>query len=389
MTTAAIKMQKKNAFVCSVVTTYWVVSISMVYLNKMLMSSEDLSIPAPLFVTCFQCIITVFVCYLAGKNSGSKYTSIKRNSPKALPEPSFFSQFPKAEYNIPTALKILPLSIVFVAMITFNNLCLRWVEVSFYNVARSLTIAFNVIFSRVMLGIPTSKTTCACLAVVIFGFAMGTKGEVNFSVKGTIAGLLSSLFVCLNSIYTKKFLPVVDDNHFRLTCYNNINACFLFLPFVWIFERHVLLEQLFQKTWAFWVAMVVAGVFGFAIGIVTVLQIKVTSPLSHNISGTAKAAFQSMLAFRIWKNESTLMGISGVFVVLGGSLVYTWVKMKEHKHETKLKREGRQKAKIQRSNSMSSYTSDHSDENSLSSQRSLRNRIQIQLVTTDSKNVDL
>jgi len=81
----------------------------------------------------------------------------------------------------------------------------------------------------------------------------------------------------------------------------------------------------------FWAAMMVAGVFGFSIGIVTVMQIKATSPLTHNISGTAKAAFQSMMAFAIWKNPATMMGISGMFVVLGGSLLYTIVKMREGK----------------------------------------------------------
>ncbi len=79
----------------------------------------------------------------------------------------------------------------------------------------------------------------------------------------------------------------------------------------------------------FWAAMTVAGVFGFSIGIVTVLQIKVTSPLSHNISGTAKAAVQSMLAFYLWGNPATVMGVLGIFVVLGGSLLYTLVKMNE------------------------------------------------------------
>ena len=34
----------------------------------------------------------------------------------------------------------------------------------------------------------------------------------------------------------------------------------------------------------------------FGIGYVTGLQIKVTSPLTHNISGTAKAAAQTVLA---------------------------------------------------------------------------------------------
>lgn len=39
----------------------------------------------------------------------------------------------------------LPLSIVFVCMITFNNLCLKNVGVAFYNVGRSLTTVFNVV----------------------------------------------------------------------------------------------------------------------------------------------------------------------------------------------------------------------------------------------------
>ena len=38
--------------------------------------------------------------------------------------------------------------------------------------------------------------------------------------------------------------------------------------------------------------MTLTGVMGFAIGLVTVMQVKATSPLTHNISGTAKAAVQ-------------------------------------------------------------------------------------------------
>eukprot|EP00542_Grammatophora_oceanica_P013557 CAMPEP_0194047654 /NCGR_PEP_ID=MMETSP0009_2-20130614/25096_1 /TAXON_ID=210454 /ORGANISM="Grammatophora oceanica, Strain CCMP 410" /LENGTH=199 /DNA_ID=CAMNT_0038693325 /DNA_START=576 /DNA_END=1175 /DNA_ORIENTATION=+ len=172
-----------------------------------------------------------------------------------------------------------------------------------------------------------------CLLVVIFGFFLGTQGELDFSVKGTVAGVCSSLFVSLNSIFTKKVLPAVDDNHWRLTFYNNINACMLFLPLVAYFEGDIIFGAINAQlaTAAFWSAMLVAGFFGFSIGIVTVLQIKATSPLSHNISGTAKAAVQSMMAFYIWGNQATVMGVLGIFIVLGGSLLYTFVKMNENK----------------------------------------------------------
>jgi GDP-fucose transporter C1 len=216
-------------------------------------------------------------------------------------------------------------------MITFNNLCLQLVEVSFYNVARSLTIVFNVMLSRVFLGIESSTKTILCLGIVIVGFVMGSHGELNFSVVGTIAGVLSSLFVSLNSIFTKYVLPAVDDNHWKLTYYNNVNASFLFLPLIYVFEKDTILAATEQLTsTAFWSAMCVAGFFGFSIGIVTVLQIKATTPLSHNISGTAKAAVQSLMAFYLWGNQPTVMGVLGIFTVLGGSLLYTWVKMNEN-----------------------------------------------------------
>ncbi len=316
-------MAGDTTYIASVVATYWFVSISMVYLNKILMSSEGVSISAPLFITWYQCVITALICWAAGKVS----ETIQRRG-ELLPlnendvdshkshsaSKSFFSQFPKAEYTVDIGRKVMPLSLIFVGMITFNNLCLKWVEVSFYNVARSLTIVFNVVLSRIILGSPNSLKTLLCLAIVIVGFFMGAKGELRFSMIGTMFGVLSSVFVSLNSIMTKKVLPVVDNDHWKLTFYSNVNATILFMPLIAYYETSTLVsamgQQLISPT--FWAAMTVAGVFGFSIGIVTVLQIKATSPLSHNISGTAKAAVQSMLAFYIWKNPATFMGVMGM-----------------------------------------------------------------------------
>lgn len=332
-----------TTYIVSIIAMYWFVSISMVYLNKILMSSESVSMDAPLFVTWFQCVVTCLICMFAG-NMGERYRSNDNDSSSSLLLPlssnnsnnnssSFWAQFPKASYNAVVGMKVFPLSIVFVGMITFNNLTLKWVEVSFYNVARSLTIVFNVFFSYVLLNTGTSARTSMCLLVVITGFFVGSAGEANFSLNGTIAGVLSSLFVSLNSIYTKKVLPAVDDNHWRLTFYNNCNAVVLFTPLIIFFELPALAAAVDNQlvNGVFWSAMFVAGFFGFSIGIVTVLQIKATSPLSHNISGTAKAAVQSAMAFYIWQNQPTVKGVLGIIFVLGGSLLYTLVKMKENK----------------------------------------------------------
>jgi len=312
-----------NRYIATVVCMYWVVSISMVYLNKFLLSNPDASIPAPLFVTWYQCVVTCFICDALGRIGA--YTRSSPPSTKA----AWLSHFDK--YHIPSyqakiGIKVLPLSLIFVGMITFNNLCLQYVEVSFYNVARSLTIVFSVIFTYFILHDATHIKTIAVLGIVILGFILGIDGEVNFSLLGTASGVLSSVFVSANSIYTKKITKDIDLDNSQLLYYNNLNASMLFLPLIVLFEYSLIIEHSGKLlSGFFWFSMTITGFMGFAIGLVTVMQVNATSPLTHNISGTAKAAAQSLLAFYIWGNAWTFKGILGIFLVLGGSGLYTYL----------------------------------------------------------------
>jgi GDP-fucose transporter C1 len=75
----------------------------------------------------------------------------ERNRTRGLD--SMFNEYPVIVLNPTASTKVLPLSLIFVGMIAFNNICLQYVAVSFYNVARSLSIVFNVIFTYLILGI--------------------------------------------------------------------------------------------------------------------------------------------------------------------------------------------------------------------------------------------
>ena len=119
----------------------------------------------------------------------------------------------------------MPLSLVFVGMVVFNNLCLKYVEVSFYQVARSLTILCNIVLTYVVLGKTTSLLALVGCGVVIVGFLLGTVGEVheiNTSWKGVFFGVMSSVFVALYAIYVKKVLPAVNDNTWLVRFSKNI-----------------------------------------------------------------------------------------------------------------------------------------------------------------------
>eukprot|EP01104_Vermistella_antarctica_P004271 TRINITY_DN14757_c0_g1_i1.p1 TRINITY_DN14757_c0_g1~~TRINITY_DN14757_c0_g1_i1.p1 ORF type:complete len:342 (-),score=99.69 TRINITY_DN14757_c0_g1_i1:153-1178(-) len=308
---------KRSLQIAGVVAAYWVISLTMVFLNKFLMSSPEIKLNAPVFITWYQCIVAVVCCWALGEFG-------KANQK--------FSMFPPFEMKMDIATRVLPLSFVFVMMILFNNLCLKYVEVSFYQVARSLTLVFNVVFTYVILHVTTSPKALLCCFTVLAGFFFGVSEEVNLSLVGVGFGLASSVFVALNSIYVKKVFPVVDGDQWKLTLYNNINGSFLFLPFILINgELTEIMEFDGLTSPYFWGMMTLGGLCGFAIAIATVSQIKATSPLTHTISSTAKACAQTILAIFVYQNPVTNGGIISVLIVLGGSLAYTMVRRGEMK----------------------------------------------------------
>ena len=316
---SAASLAAMRVKIITVVCAYFFVSISLVFLNKVMLT-EGTSIPAPLAVTWFQCVVTSLILWALGVVG------------KGAAPGSFFEQFPEARYDPAVATKstVAALGLVFVGMITFNNLALKYVEVSFYNVARSLTIVFNVVLTFGLLGERTSLPVLGTLAVVVAGFFLGSAGEVRFSWTGCLFGIASSLFVALNGIYNKKALAEkeLSNNIWRLSLYNNVSASLLFLPLIFLSGEHVVIlanwHMLSQPQ--FWAFQLAGGFFGFLIGIVTTLQIKVTGPLTHNISGTAKAGVQTLLALLIWKNPTTAMNLAGTGLVLVGSMAYTHVR---------------------------------------------------------------
>lgn len=71
----------------------------------------------------------------------------------------------------------LPVAVLFTAMVSTNNLCLKYVPVSFYYIGRSLTTVFNVILSYLLLAQTSSMSCIVCCAIIVGGFFLGVDQE--------------------------------------------------------------------------------------------------------------------------------------------------------------------------------------------------------------------
>lgn len=296
-----------------VVAFYWVISITTVFVNKILLSSDIVRLDAPFFITWFQCFISALYYFFYGllNRENVKYSA----------------------FSFKIVKTVLPLSIIFSSMIVFNNLCLKLVDVSFYYIGRSLTTVFNVMLTYFVLHEKTSLRTCYCCIIIIFGFWLGVDQEQfigTFSLVGTFYGILASLSVAYYSIKVKEVLPHIDSTIWLLSYYNNIYSCILFLPLILISgEIEVLLMYEQLNSIYIWLLLIVSGLCGLTIGYATTLQIKVTSPLTHNISGTAKACAQTVIASYYYNEIKPGLWWLSNWIVLVGSAAYTRIKQKE------------------------------------------------------------
>mmetsp|Transcript_17090 Transcript_17090/g.43618 ORF Transcript_17090/g.43618 Transcript_17090/m.43618 type:complete len:326 (-) Transcript_17090:105-1082(-) len=305
--------ERTTAQIAGVVTFYMVTSLSLVFLNKIMMSG---AFPFPIFLTWVQLIVAVGLLVIIS----------------ALSQSGLVSCMPliRLEFKTEVARKVLPLTLVFVAMIAFNNLCLNYVEVSFYQVARSLSIMFSILFTYLLLGASTSMDAIKACVIVAIGFVLGAVGEINFSLIGTVFGVTASIFVALNGIYIKRAMPAVNGDDWLLMLYNNVMAIVLFIPVLVLNgEAAAVLDNLNGFRGYDWVMMVVTGVFGFLINIAIILQVQYTSPLTNSISGTLKATLQTIISILVFRNEISLMNGFGIFLVILGSGYYSRVRYME------------------------------------------------------------
>ena len=105
--------------IASVVAAYWTTSISMVFANKYLVGERNTN-DISLFVSWFQCLMTVGLVATFKALRGWRTEN--------------WLTLPQLQ-TIMFARPVLAMSGFFVGMLSFNNMCLKMVGVSFYQVS--------------------------------------------------------------------------------------------------------------------------------------------------------------------------------------------------------------------------------------------------------------
>ncbi|KAJ6628009.1 hypothetical protein B0H10DRAFT_1993250 [Mycena sp. CBHHK59/15] len=217
--------------------------------------------------------------------------------------------------------------------LSFSNYTLKYVDVSFYQVARGLVLPFTVATSFALLHArPSLRILLACGAVTA-GFVAGVLLDgTPLSPAGVAFGAASSAVTALAAVVIKQALPVVGGSTVLLAWYTNLLSALALAPLVVLAGEGPAVRALVvgaTPLGTFVWGSLIAGGLGFLMSIAGPLSIKVTSPISHMVSSAVRGVASSLLG--MWLFHDVLSGgrIASIGIILVGSMYYTFVKYQE------------------------------------------------------------
>ncbi|KAJ7170265.1 hypothetical protein C8R43DRAFT_981737 [Mycena crocata] len=304
-----------KTLVTAVVVFYIVAALAMIMANKWVLNATS----APLFFLLIQLIIAVVLFGI---------TDVLRLFPNRL------------TLDLQICKSLAFIVILNVAGLSFSNWTLKYVDASFYQVARGLLLPFTVAVSLVMLQTrPSVRILIAC-AIVTSGFFVGILLDgTALSLVGIAFGVTSSAITALASVVSKKSLAVVDGSTLLLSWYINLLSAIVLAPLVLLAGEGPSVLALVtgnpypdgspsQLPTFLWGSLL-TGAMGFLMSIAGLLSIKVTSPISHMVSAAVRGVASSFLGLWLFKDVISSGRAVSIAVVLGGSIYYTWVKSQE------------------------------------------------------------
>ncbi|KAI9247233.1 hypothetical protein BY458DRAFT_446424 [Sporodiniella umbellata] len=295
---------------------YLVTTISVTFFNKLLFTTSEYKFTYPFFTTLFQlCVSFIFMTLWSAFN----------------PIKSAFWRIPRFRFDSSVAIRVAPLSVVYLCIVIFNPLFLQHVEVTTYHFSHSLSIAFSLIFSFYMLQMEPAPSVNSACVIIMLGICIGSMGSLNFSLAGAFYAVAWPAVVAIYGIYLKKTLSALKNDVWALVQYNTVLSIATLTALVILSGE---LKLVFTDVWfldelGFWLQMIITSMTGFAVNFIMILLLLYTTPLTLTVCSINKTILQAFMASIIFGNRLSLLNVSGLLVSLGGSLYYVYVKYSE------------------------------------------------------------
>jgi len=233
----------------------------------------------------------------------------------------------------------------FTGMLATGNLCLMFVQVSFYQAAKSQHILFSLLLSALVYGSSSGIDIMGSCAGVTVGFVINAMAEIDILrsldndmaslMQGVSAGLISSFFVALYPLLLKRSMVSLDN--WQISIHVNLMSLLWFTPLIYYEITQGMLDNKYLYSKEFWAFNFATATVGFVLNIASMLQVRVTSPLTHMVVGAFKGAVTTCLGVVLYGNKMNITSTIGVAILISSSFAYSYLKYQHTQGEQKLR----------------------------------------------------
>ncbi|KAJ6625058.1 hypothetical protein B0H10DRAFT_2316375 [Mycena sp. CBHHK59/15] len=298
-----------KGLVTGVVSFYLVAALAMVMANKWVLNSTS----APLFFLLTQLCIAVILFVIT-------------DTLRFLPE--------RLTFDIQVCKGLIPMVGLNVLGLSFSNYTLKYVDASFYQVARGLVLPFTVCISGLVLHTRPSLRILISCSIVTMGFFCGVFLDgTPLSLVGVGFGVASSSITATHSVVIKQSLNVVNGSTILLSWYTNLLSIFVLAPLVILGEGGHVMKLLFGVDELVTAPGAMSPLRTFVLGSMLTPRESALHqgylPITHMVSSAVRGVAASLLGVWLFHDVVTGGRASSITIILVGSFYYTWVKHQE------------------------------------------------------------
>eukprot|EP01054_Gregarina_sp_Poly1_P007126 Gregarina_sp_Poly_1__7125@NODE_38_length_18185_cov_164_455735_g33_i0_p5_GENE_NODE_38_length_18185_cov_164_455735_g33_i0NODE_38_length_18185_cov_164_455735_g33_i0_p5_ORF_typecomplete_len292_score16_41TPT/PF03151_16/7_9e37UAA/PF08449_11/4_2e13EamA/PF00892_20/0_00075EamA/PF00892_20/9_5e08CRTlike/PF08627_10/4_7e06CRTlike/PF08627_10/0_0045PUNUT/PF16913_5/1_2e06SLC35F/PF06027_12/4_7e07Nuc_sug_transp/PF04142_15/0_021Nuc_sug_transp/PF04142_15/0_018Herpes_ORF11/PF04797_13/0_051Mg_trans_NIPA/PF05653_14/5_ len=218
----------------------------------------------------------------------------------------------------------LPCSGFFLSMVALNNVCLSFTPVTGYIIARASTIIFNLLLACCLLHRNScSQEWIACVLVASAVFFGGKGSSSTLEMVGLVTGILASLsqasFSCfISRVFAKN--PTIKAYELL----GHYTAITVFVLFTVLFLGVETTDPPLSAQGILFIGLLNAVVASSAL-----ISLSLSNPVTVNLLGYLKSTVQALLGVVIFHDQITLLKLVGLFLTIGGSLLYSLARNKQ------------------------------------------------------------
>ncbi|KNC79488.1 hypothetical protein SARC_08121 [Sphaeroforma arctica JP610] len=305
----------KGARAIASVVSYSLCSMTMIYTNKLCLSSYHFGQYVNLLLSA-QCSIAAVLLYVM------KLQGYIRLNP----------------FDVEVAKKWFPATVLFCVMLYTGSQSLNYLTIPLVTVFKNLTNILIAYGDKHFYHQHVSTGVVLALILMLTGSILSAWTDISFNLTGYIWMALNCIGTAGYTLYIRQAKQNTNLDQWGMSFYNNVLTCCLTIPAAFL-NGEVTGVQEFEYLYdpQFLLALFVSGAIGTGLSLSVFWCINETSPTTYSMVGSLNKIPLTILSFLVFAQPLTFAsGVSIGFGIFSG-IVFTYAKYKQSEADRVLK----------------------------------------------------